>query len=98
MYITPIVNENSELSGYVQIQRDISAQVAKEMLEQMEHDDTSARLAIANALQQSIPLKERFILALDILFKLKSIDLQHKGGIFLTCRWRRLVGHVRVAG
>jgi PAS domain S-box-containing protein len=83
MYITPIVNEHSELSGYVQIQRDISAQVAKEMLEQMEHDDTNARLAISNILQQALPLKERFIQILDSLFNLKSIYLQHKGGIFL---------------
>jgi hemerythrin-like metal-binding protein len=49
----------------------------------MDQEDTRARLAIANALQQGIPLKERFIQTLAILFKLKSINLQHKGGLFL---------------
>ena len=64
----------------------------------MDQEDTSARLAIANALQQGIPLKERFIQTLAILFKLKSINLQHKGGIFLRSEGGRWVGHVCVAG
>ena len=83
LYVTPFMNENGALSGYVQIQRDISVQVAMEELAQFEQQDTQARLAIANALQQALPLKERFIKSLAILFTLKSLSLQNKGGVFL---------------
>ncbi|MGD0961973.1 MAG: PAS domain S-box protein, partial [Methylomonas sp.] len=81
--ITTIRNDSSELLGYVQIQRDISDQVNKEQAMLLANADTAARLSIANALQQALPLQERMVQVLDILFNLKAFDLQRKGGIFL---------------
>lgn len=81
--ITPVFNRDGSQTGYVQIQRDISEQVDREAIQWMERNDTSARLAIAETLQQAIPLKERFTNVLDILFDLKAFDLQRKGGVFL---------------
>jgi len=81
--ITPVFNRDGTRAGYVQIQRDISEQVSREAIQWMEKNDTAARLAIAETLQQAIPLKERFTTVLDILFDLKSFDLQRKGGVFL---------------
>ncbi|MEI6708640.1 MAG: response regulator [Methylococcales bacterium] len=81
--ITPVFNRDGSQTGYVQIQRDISEQVNREAIQWMEKNDTVARLAIAETLQQAIPLKERFTSALDILFDFEIVDLQRKGGIFL---------------
>lgn len=83
MSITPVLNPGGIVSGYVQIQRDISEQVAKEALQKMENNDTAARLAIAEELQIDKPLKERFTQVLEIIFGLKAFDLQRKGGVFL---------------
>jgi signal transduction histidine kinase/CheY-like chemotaxis protein len=52
-------------------------------MEKRDQEDTQARLAIANILQQAIPLKERCQLVLSILFKIQSLQLQQKGGVFL---------------
>ncbi|POZ51451.1 response regulator [Methylovulum psychrotolerans] len=81
--ISPVVNRDSSLAGYVQIQRDINAQVQEEIARQMEIEDTAACLAIAELLQQSAPLAERCGQVLDILFSLQAFGLQRKGGVFL---------------
>jgi signal transduction histidine kinase/CheY-like chemotaxis protein/HPt (histidine-containing phosphotransfer) domain-containing protein len=81
--ITPVLNKNGSLAGYVQIQRDISEQVSRESVWQIESADTAARLAIAEILQQTTPIKDRFVSVLDILFELKAFSLQRKGGVFL---------------
>ena len=70
--VSPVINKDGSLSGYVQIQRDIT--------------DTVVRLAISEVLQQSGPLDERFKQVLDILFNLKTCDLQRKGGVFLRAK------------
>ncbi|MDD2934642.1 MAG: response regulator [Methylotenera sp.] len=81
--VTAINNNDGALVGYVQVQRDISDQVAKEQSLLLENADTQARLAISEALQQALPLQQRVTKVLDILFNLKAFDLQRKGGIFL---------------
>ncbi|MCK9394932.1 MAG: response regulator [Methylobacter sp.] len=81
--ITPILSANGALSGYVQIQHDVSKQVEQEAALQIETDDTAARLAISEALHQSRPLEQRFVQVLDILSALKSLDQQRKGCVFL---------------
>ena len=70
--ISPVFNKDGSLSGYVQIQRDIT--------------DSIVRLAISEVLQQHSPLDERFKQVLDILFNLKALDLQRKGGVFLHAK------------
>lgn len=81
--ITPIHDHDNGVIGYVQIQRDITHQVNKEQALLLENADTTARLAISETLQQTLPLKQRFKQVLDILFNLKAFDLQRKGGVFL---------------
>jgi len=81
--ITPILKSNGEISGYVQIQRDCSVNVAREESLRCENADKAARLAIAQALQQPEPLKKRFTQVLKLLFELEAFNLQRKGGIFL---------------
>jgi PAS domain S-box-containing protein len=80
--ITPLLDANGAMSGYVQIQRDISELVAQEAALQQEAADTSARLAIALTLQQHSPIKERLAKVLEILFGLEGLA-PHIGGIFL---------------
>ncbi|TAK64131.1 response regulator [Methylobacter sp.] len=81
--ITPILTANGTLSGYVQIQHDVSKQVEQEAVLQVESEDTAARLAISEALHQHLPLEQRFSQVLEILFDLKAFDPQRKGCIFL---------------
>ena len=84
--VAPVLKADGSVSGYVQIQRDVSEQVKREAVLTMETADTAARLAISVALQQSQPLKERLTHVLDILFGLHAFDLQRKGGIFLKAQ------------
>ncbi|MDP3330412.1 MAG: PAS domain S-box protein, partial [Methylococcaceae bacterium] len=81
--VTAIRDAKDKLLGYVQIQRDITSQVYLEQTQLLENADTAARLAISETLQQTLPLNERFAQVLNILFNLKSFDLQRKGGIFI---------------
>ncbi len=84
--ITPIMTATGTLSGYVQIQHDVSKQVEEEAALQIETDDTAARLAISEALHQTLPLEQRFVQVLDVLFDLKSFDLQRRGCVFLRAQ------------
>ena len=81
--VTAISNNDGALIGYVQIQRDITDLVNKEHALILENSDTAARLAISEALQRTLPIQQRFTQVLDILFDLKALDLQRKGGVFL---------------
>lgn len=84
--ITPILMANGTLSGYVQIQHDVSQQVEQEAALQIEAEDTAARLAISEALHQALPLEQRFAQVLDILFGLNALNIQHKGCVFLRAQ------------
>ncbi|MDP1774512.1 MAG: response regulator [Methylobacter sp.] len=84
--ITPILMANGTLSGYVQIQHDVSEQVEQEAALQSEADDTAARLAISEALHQPLSLEQRFVQVLDILFDLKDLDLQRKSCVLLRAQ------------
>jgi len=81
--ITPILTASGSLAGYVQIQHDVSKQVEEEAALQIESDDIAARLTISEALHQPLTLEQRSIQVLDILFGLKDVDSQRKGGMFL---------------
>jgi PAS domain S-box-containing protein len=70
--ISPVFNKHGLLSGYVQIQRDIT--------------DSVVLLAVSEALQHNKPLDERFKQVMDILFNLRSFNLQNKGGVFLKAK------------
>jgi len=79
--ITPIRDEAGANIGYVSIQRDISAEVAREERLALFRLDTEARFAVVEILNQSVPLEERFSKVLDKLLELPY--LVHKGGVFL---------------
>lgn len=80
--ISKILTEEGTLLGYVQIQRDISQEIAEAQRKAREHADTQARLAIAQTLASSSPLAERLHKVLEILFDLPDMQLQRKGGVF----------------
>ena len=82
--VTPIFKANGDLSGYVQSQRDISVQVAKEENLHSEHADKAAKLDIAQVLQQQKPLKTRFTEVLALLFELQTFNSQRKGTVLIT--------------
>ena len=84
--ITPILTANGTLLGYVQIQHDVSKQVEQEAALHIEADDTAARLAISAALHQPLPLEQRVLQVLNILFGLKAFDLQRKGCVLLQAQ------------
>ncbi|MDQ7091027.1 MAG: ATP-binding protein [Methylococcales bacterium] len=80
--ITPIIREGENI-GYVEVLRDISAQVSHEIVVEIEKKDIAARFEIANILQQTSPLKQRFIEVMAVLFSLKNCELESKGGVFI---------------
>ncbi|ASF46457.1 response regulator [Methylovulum psychrotolerans] len=67
--ISPVFDNAGVLSGYVQIQRDIT--------------DSVVLLNVSEVLQKTIPLATRFGQVLLILFNLKAFDLAHKGCVLL---------------
>lgn len=81
--ITPILKENGDINGYVQIQRDISLNVEREENLQSENADKAAQLKIADVLQQQKSLHERFTQVLTVFFELNAFKGQRKGGIFI---------------
>ncbi len=83
LHITPILAANGDLSGYIQIQRNVTEQVKQELLEKMVREDTLIRLEVAKVLQQATPLKDRCLSVLSIMFKIHTLQLQQKGGLFL---------------
>ncbi len=84
--VTPVLDAEGRMSGFVQIQRDVSAQVEREAVMKLEAADTNARLAISLALQQPLPIKKRLTEVMEILFDLQAFELQRKGGIFLKAQ------------
>jgi PAS domain S-box-containing protein len=83
LFITPILTPDGDLSGYVQIQRNVTEQVTQEAIEKRDREDTKVRLKIAKALQKASSLQERCQTVLSILFSIESLQLQQKGGLFL---------------
>jgi len=81
--ITPILEKDGSVSGYISIQRDISEQVNKENKLALEAEAGRIRTRILEALQQQKPLRQRCGRLLDILFLLKDLDEQKRGTIFL---------------
>ncbi|MFU8788346.1 MAG: response regulator [Methylobacter sp.] len=81
--ITPILAADGTLSGYVQIQHDVSQQVEEEAALQIQAEDAAARLAISEALHQPLSLQQRFVRVLDIIFTLKSCGLHSNGAVLL---------------
>ncbi len=84
--ITPVLTKEGALSGYIQIQRDASENVARDAMLQLEKEDAIARFTVAEVLQQSQPIKQRFIGVLNCLLSLKALHLQCKGGVFLKAQ------------
>jgi len=82
--ITPIFDDSgSTLQGYLQIQRDISAEVRQQQIERQAHADTAVRLRIVDVLQQPVPIEQRLRQTLELLFTLEGFSLQCKAGVFL---------------
>ncbi len=80
--VTPILDSDEKITGYVQLQRDVSEQIQREKEQAMERADTEARLRIAEILAGAGPLEERILQVLETLFDLPELDLQRKGGVF----------------
>ncbi|WP_022947006.1 response regulator [Methylohalobius crimeensis] len=82
MTVSPIHSAKDGLVGYVQIQRDISAEVEREARLQREQADTEARFKIAKILAGSASLEKRLTQVMEVLFGLPGMTLQRKGGLF----------------
>ncbi len=82
LHVTPIMDRRGNLVGYVQIQRDVSAEVEREKFARMEKADSEARLRIAEILAGQGNLEQRIKEVLEVLFELDGLALQRKGGLF----------------
>ena len=82
--ITPILENDGSVSGYFSIQRDITEQVAKEALLELEAESRIIHTSMLKILQQQKPLNERFDQLVDLLFKLEDLKTEKKGVFFLN--------------
>ena len=82
--ISPMIDDQGEVVAYVAVQRDITADVLREEHQKLEHDQATARAAIAAVLQELKPLKDRLRESIAYLLELGDLEIQKKGGIFLA--------------
>ena len=81
--ITPILEIDGSVSGYASIQRDLSEQIAKETKLELVAEAGIIRARALETLQQQKPLEIRFNLLVDLLFRLKDLETEKKGIVFL---------------
>ncbi len=84
MSISPMLDAQGENIAYISTHRDISYTVTQENQRKRERDDATARAAIAVVLQEQHPLKDRIKNSLTLLMGLEGLEIQNKGGVFLT--------------
>jgi len=84
--ICPAVDEQGTISGYVGLQRDITADVRRETATLVENESLRICNAIADALRSSEDIEERIGKALEALVSLEP-QLEHaKAGVFVADR------------
>lgn len=76
-------NKQGKPSRVIGTIADISERKRQTLLEAYNHLATQTKLAISKMLNQALPLQEKLNLALDECFKMKSLHLLDKGGVFL---------------
>jgi PAS domain S-box-containing protein len=81
--VTPIRDAESRISGYVQIQRDATRQVAAETELLREQEASATRLAVAESLQRALPVKQRFEHTLELLAQSPSLNVLPGSGVYL---------------
>ena len=84
MSISPMVDADGNNIAFIAAQRDISYVVEQENQRKRDRDDATARAAIAVILQDRQPLKKRINDSLELLLGLEGLEIQNKGGVFLT--------------
>ena len=77
-------NDGGELVGYIEIQRDVTESTERAKKQHRVQEDATARATIAKILQERRPLKDRIQDSLSHLLTLECLDIQNKGGLFLT--------------
>ncbi len=82
--ISPIRDNHGNSVAHIAVQRDITEFVAEEKRQKRDRVDSNARAAIAKILQERRPLKERLEESLAVLMKFEGLELQNRGGVFLT--------------
>ncbi len=77
-------NQRGEIEGVFAAARDITTAKENERFKAFLHEGTEAKFKVAEILQHADrPLQERMNEALSIVFQLRGLDVQQKGGIFL---------------
>ncbi len=82
--ISPIHDDSGFTIGYVSTQRDVTFEVEQEQIHKRDHLDATARAEIAQILQEQRDLKGRLRDSLSVLLQLEGLELQYKGGVFVT--------------
>ncbi|MBK7894158.1 MAG: response regulator [Candidatus Promineifilaceae bacterium] len=79
----PIWHDDGDLLGYISIQRDISAEVAREEQQALAKEAAEVKAKVGHILQEQRPLQARFNAVLDELMNMDGMQLAQKAGIFL---------------
>ncbi|MEZ4592332.1 MAG: response regulator [Chloroflexota bacterium] len=79
----PIRHDDGELLGYISIQRDISAEVAREEQQALAKEAAEVKARVGHILQEQRPLQIRFNAVLAELINMQGMQMVQKAGIFL---------------
>ncbi|MCA9927726.1 MAG: PAS domain S-box protein, partial [Anaerolineales bacterium] len=82
--VTPIRDRHDQVIGFVASQQDITADVQLEEERAAEQEAAELRAAVSRSLQEQQPLSEKLQAVMQHLMKLKNVQLQERGGIFLA--------------
>ncbi|MFN4241941.1 MAG: ATP-binding protein [Tepidisphaerales bacterium] len=84
--ITPVRGDDGEVTGYVAVQRDVTADVLKEEENRQRLEGAEAKLAVARILAEPAPLPERLKRAVEVVCAMPELAVHNKGGVFLAER------------
>ncbi len=81
--ITPVRDNEGRVTGYVAIERDVTPIVLAEEVERQRAEAVEARYAVAKVLNGMGDLATRLGDAVEIVFNMRNMEVQKKGGVFL---------------
>ena len=80
--ITPMLDADHQVYGYVAVQRDATAEVAAAESMALAREGAETRARVAELLATEAPLVERLGAALDAVLDMRQLHCQRQGGVF----------------
>lgn len=97
--IAPFRNAQGEIDRYIAIRTDITELILAEQELELKREGAETKLAVSQCLQQAdLSFPERVQSALQMVFRMKGMSLQQKGGVFEVEQAQRVLSLYQSCG